>query len=56
MISLVLPISFTRIGGVVVVLLLMGGWAASYKLGWAVGDLQRLSTDLRLPWQRDPTS
>jgi hypothetical protein len=45
MISLVLPISFTRIGGVVVVLLLMGGCAASYKLGWAVGDLQGLSSD-----------
>jgi hypothetical protein len=45
MISLVLPISFTRIASVVVVLLLMWVCTASYKLGWAVGDLQGLSRD-----------
>jgi hypothetical protein len=45
MISLVLPISFIRIEGVVVVVLLIGWCAAGYKLWSAVGDLQRLSTD-----------
>jgi hypothetical protein len=45
MISLVLQISFTRIGSVVVVLFLMWGCTASYKLWSAGAKYWRLNTE-----------